>query len=252
MSLVIDNVSKSFDGLRVLEDVTLTIDRKRRTGIVGPNGAGKSTLFAVVSGFQPSDTGAVMFDGKAITSATVVARARLGLLRTFQVPRPFMHLTVRENLQVAAPRQKGERIADLFAWPWAVRRQDEEIAERVDKTLAFLRLGHVAKEFAGKLSGGQLKLLELGRALMAEPTFLLLDEPFAGVNAVLIEQISDHIRVLNDRGIGFLIIEHNLSALSDLCSTLVVLDRGRQIASGTPDEVLSDPKVQHAYIGGAS
>jgi branched-chain amino acid transport system ATP-binding protein len=250
MTLSVENISKSFGGLRVLESISISMDRERLTGIVGPNGAGKSTFFALISGFEACDTGAITFEGKEITALSSVSRARLGLVRTFQVPRPFTHLTVRENLLVAAPRQSGERIVDLFARPWHVRARDIEIGQKADELIEFLRLGRVAKEKAGKLSGGQLKLLELGRALMVQPKFILLDEPFAGVNAVLIDEISDRIRVLNGRGIGFLIIEHNLAALSELCESLVVLDRGRLIASGGPNEVLSNPDVQAAYIGG--
>ena len=151
---------------------------------------------------------------------------------------------------VAAPGQPGERVLTLLLRPGAVRRRENEVRAQADTMLAFLGLSHVAGNRAGALSGGQQKLLELGRALMTEPRYVLLDEPYAGVNPVLIEEISTRIRTLAHRGTGFLIVEHNLPALSRLADRILVMDRGRLIASGRPDAVLADPAVQDAYIGG--
>jgi branched-chain amino acid transport system ATP-binding protein len=178
-------------------------------------------------------------------------RARCGLLRTFQVPRPFANLSVRANLAVAARDQAGESLRQVFFRPGLVRRRETEVFARAEAVIERLKLGRVADQAASQLSGGQLKLLELGRLLMTEPRMILLDEPFAGVNPVLAEQLADCIRELNRGGLGFLIIEHNLGALSRLASTLFAMDRGAVIAHGTPDQVLGDPQVRDSYVGGA-
>ncbi|HEX6610750.1 MAG TPA: ABC transporter ATP-binding protein [Hyphomicrobiaceae bacterium] len=252
MSLAVQHVSKAFGGFRALDDVSLDVGAGTLFGVIGPNGAGKSTLFAVISGFQSSDAGTVMLDGRDITALAADKRARAGMVRTFQVPREFRHLTVRENLMVAAPGQTGENLISLFARPSQIRIEEQHNAERVDETLKFLRLVEVADVPSGNLSGGQKKLLELGRALMVSPKLILLDEPFAGVNPVLIEAIAERIRELNARGIGFLIIEHDLAALTRLVPQLAVMDRGRIIARGAPAQVLQDATVREAYLGGLS
>jgi branched-chain amino acid transport system ATP-binding protein len=252
MSLTVQHVSKAFGGFCALDDVSLEIGTGTLFGVIGPNGAGKSTLFAVVSGFQPSDAGTVTLDGRNISTLAPDKRARAGMVRTFQVPREFRHLTVRENLMVAAPDQIGENLISLFARPGRIRIEEKRIAERVAEALELLRLAEVADVPSGSLSGGQKKLLELGRALMVSPKLILLDEPFAGVNPVLIEAISERIHELNARGIGFLIIEHDLAALTRLVPQLAVMDRGRIIARGAPAHVLRDPTVREAYLGGLS
>lgn len=250
MTLVVQGLRKSFGGLCVVDDVSFEAKAEEITGLIGPNGAGKSTLFALVTGFLPADAGRIGFGGVPIQELTAQARARLGLARTFQVPRPFADLFVRENLMAAAPRQPGEHVTSLLLRPLAVRRREAAVAAQADAMLVFLGLSHVAGSRAGSLSGGQQKLLELGRALMTEPSYVLLDEPYAGVNPVLIDEISARIRTLAQRGTGFLIVEHNLPALSRLADHMLVMDRGRLIASGTPAAVLADPAVQDAYVGG--
>ncbi len=250
MSLSVQGLRKSFSGLCVVDDVSFEADPVGITGLIGPNGAGKSTLFSVVTGFLGADAGTIRFEGTAIEGLPAQARAQLGLARTFQVPRPFADLSVRENLMTAGPRQPGERVLTLLLRPGAVRRREGEVRAQAEGLLAFLGLSHVAETRAGALSGGQQKLLELGRALMTEPRYVLLDEPYAGVNPVLIEEISARIRTLAQQGTGFLIVEHNLPALSRLAGRLLVMDRGRLIASGTPEAVLADQAVQDAYIGG--
>jgi len=251
MTLALSSLAKSFGGFRAVDDVSLAVPAGGLVGIIGPNGAGKSTLFSLISGFLPPDAGTVSLNGEDITRLPAHERARRGMVRTFQVPREFSHLTVRENLMAAAPGQSGETLLGLFLRPATVRAEEAAIAARVAETIAFLRLDPVADTPAGKLSGGQKKLLELGRALMTEPSLILLDEPFAGVNPVLVAALSDHIRALNGRGIGFLIIEHDLPALTRLVSTLHVMDRGRLLASGAPAEVLAAAAVREAYLGGA-
>jgi len=250
MTLVVQGLRKSFSGLCVVDDVSFEADPMGITGLIGPNGAGKSTLFALITGFLHADAGSISFGGAAIQSLSAQARARQGLARTFQVPRPFADLSVRENLMAAAPGQPGEHVLSLLLRPAAVRRREAAVGIQADALLDFLGLSHVAGNRASALSGGQQKLLELGRALMTEPRYVLLDEPYAGVNPVVIEEISARIRVLAQRGTGFLIVEHNLPALSRLADRMLVMDRGRLIASGSPDAVLADHAVQDAYIGG--
>ncbi len=250
MSLQVENVSKSFGGLRVVNGVSFAAAAQGITGLIGPNGAGKSTLFAVISGFVAADGGTIRFDGVDLHHLPVQARARRGIARSFQVPRPFAGLSVRDNLMAAAPRQPGERLLGLLLHPGAVRRREREVGGKADELLHFLGLTRVAGNKAGTLSGGQQKLLEFGRALMVEPRFILLDEPYAGVNPVLIEEISGYIRAVAERGTGFLVVEHNLPALARLAGRLLVMNRGRLIADGPPAAVLADRVVQDAYIGG--
>jgi len=248
--LATTDVSLSYGDFLVLDQVTLSMSLSGLHGMIGPNGAGKSTFFAVLSGLLPPSRGSVSFDGSLLRAAGPAARARQGLGRTFQIPREFRHLTVRENLMVGPREQPGESLLGLFLSPARVRRAEAEIADKAAQVLDFLRLAAVADKPAGGLSGGQKKLLELGRALMSDPRFILLDEPYAGVNPVLIEEISQRIREINaERGIGFLIIEHNLMALNRLVEDLYVLDSGRLLAHGQPDDVLADPRVRAAYMG---
>jgi len=252
MSLVLTGLTKTYGGLHVVDTVGFSVADGAMVGLIGPNGAGKSTLFSLVTGFLAADAGEVSYAGRAFGTASPMQRARAGMVRSFQVPREFTHLTVRDNLIAAAPDQIGEGLIGAFFRPAAVRAQEAALIARADETIAFLRLGKVADVPAGKLSGGQKKLVELGRALMTGARMILLDEPFAGVNPVLIAELSDRIRDLNARGLGFLIIEHDLGALTRLVNTLHVMDRGRLIASGTPDAVLADPQVRDAYLGGAA
>jgi branched-chain amino acid transport system ATP-binding protein len=250
-TLAVTGIQKHFGGVLVLEDVTFEASATGLSGMIGPNGAGKSTLFAILTGFQKADAGSVVFRSRDITRLSVVERVRLGMARTFQVPREFGSLTVRENLMAAAPGQSGEALGRLFFTPNRIRAEERVIAEAAGEWLSFLNLDPVADKLASSLSGGQRKLLELGRALMVRPSMILLDEPFAGVNPVLVGEISERIRDLSDKGIGFLIVEHNLAALSRLVDRLFVIDRGRMLAEGDPSAVLADPTVREAYMGGA-
>ncbi len=251
MSLMLHQVSKAWGGVRALCDVSMDISFTGITGLIGPNGAGKSTLFGAICGTVPIDQGTIRFGTQVLDGLDPARRARCGLLRSFQVPRPFDNLTVRANLAVAARHQVGESLANVLFRPAYVRHRETEISAQVESVIATLNLAAVADRAASQLSGGQLKLLEFGRLLMADPKLLLLDEPFAGVNPVLAEQIADCIRLLNSRGIGFFIIEHDLRALSRLASTLFAMDRGAVIASGVPDDVLSNRQLRAAYVGAA-
>lgn len=252
MKLELENLTKVYGVLPVVDQVSFTVPSGDIVGVIGPNGAGKSTLFSLITGFLNATSGQVRLGDKSIGSQSSVERARSGMVRTFQVPREFSHLTVKQNLMAAAPMQSGESLVKLFMRPGKIREEEKSIAAEVEAMLQFLRLTHIAETPAGSLSGGQKKLVELGRALMTGARLILLDEPFAGVNPVLIEEIGGRIRELNARGIGFLIIEHDLGALTRLVSTLHVMDRGRLIASGAPADVLANKQVREAYLGGTS
>jgi branched-chain amino acid transport system ATP-binding protein len=250
MMLRMERLTRRFGGFTAVSDLSLEVPITGLTGLIGPNGAGKSTLFSILTGFIAPNRGHVRFDGRDLTQLPPEGRARAGLARSFQVPQEFTHMTVRENLAVAVPDQPGEHAISLFLRPVRVRRREGEVARRVEEALDLVSLRGVADQKAGTLSGGQRKLLEFGRLVLAQPRMMLLDEPFAGVNPVLIERISALIRELHGRGIGFLIVEHNLAALSRLVDMLHVMDRGTILASGPPDTVLSDPAVHTAYLGG--
>ena len=251
MTLTVSSINKSYGKLEILKDVSLSVPAGARVGIIGPNGAGKSTLFAVIGGSVQPDSGSIVLEDKTLTDMRPQARAELGLVRTFQVARPFQHLTVRDNLVVAAANQYGQTLIGTLVGGARVRREQDAIRARVEELLKFLKLDKVADNLAGRLSGGQRKLLELGRALMVKPSLILLDEPFAGVNPVLFGEISERIVELNQKGIGFLVIEHNIQALSRIVSEMYVLVQGSVLAHGAPDEVLAIQEVQHAYMGGA-
>lgn len=252
LALSAQDLTKSFGGFKAVASVTLSIEPGELVGLIGPNGAGKSTLFALLTGFMQPDDGTVQLDGEDVSALSPQMRARHGVARTFQVPREFGDLTVRENLMASAPGQSGETLRALFFQPRRVREEEEGVRTRAERIGAFLKLTRVLDEPASGLSGGQKKLLEMGRALMTDPRLMLLDEPFAGVNPVLIGEIMDRIRELHAQGMGFLIIEHDLGALSRLVTTLHVMSEGRLIASGEPKDVLSRTVVRDAYLGGVA
>lgn len=248
--LSIEKITAGFGGFRALDDVDLKVGKGELVGLIGTNGAGKSTLFSVATGYIPANSGRVHFAGEDITGLAVHHRVRRGLARTFQVPREFSNLTVFDNLMTAAPDQEGEKLGALVFARGKIRQEEERLTAKVCDVMDFLNLRRVEGELAGKLSGGQKKLLELGRLLMLEPQCIMLDEPFAGVNPVLIEQLCERVVELNQRGIAVLIIEHNLAELARIVPRLYAMDRGRVIAHGTPDAVLADPAVREAYMGG--
>lgn len=250
--LTIENLTKTFDGFVAVDHMSMEVSSAGLIGLIGPNGAGKSTLFSLVSGFMRPDSGTVKFEGEDITRFGPERRARRGLARSFQVPREFTHMSVRDNLAVAVPHQPGEKVVPLYLRPGRVKSREDEVMAEVEDVLRLTKLAPVADLSAGRLSGGQRKLLELGKLLLAQPKLMMLDEPFAGVNPVLIGELSEFIRQLHvERGIGFLVVEHNLGALTRLVDTLYVMDRGTLLAHGDPREVLADPAVHSAYIGNA-
>ena len=245
-------VSRSFGGARAVDDVSLHVSAGRITGLIGPNGAGKTTLFNLIAGSLPPSSGRIVLNGKDIGGAPAHRRLAAGLGRTFQIPRPFAAMTVLENVLLAAQRQGGEFPFANWLTPGAVARQEQHNIERAREIIEFLALTRLAASPAAILSGGQRKLLELARVLMAGPKLVLLDEPAAGVNPTLLETIIDRIRILHERGLTFLIVEHNLDMIARLCSEVHVMAAGRVLVSGTPEEVTADQRVVDAYLGGAA
>jgi ABC-type branched-subunit amino acid transport system ATPase component len=251
VSLAVEGIVKRYGESTVLNGVSLEAPAGAVTGLIGPNGSGKSTLFDVITAFVPLDDGVVTLDGAPIRKASPAAVARMGLARTFQVPRVARGMTVVENLMLAPPKGEGESLLRLFS-PFhtrSVRRDELDRRRRAWAMLDTLGLDQLGLDFAGTLSGGQLKLLSIGMALMMRPRTLLLDEPTASVNPVLIERVLEAIAARREAGETTVIIEHNISVVSQICDTAYVLDAGTIIAHGTPAEVRDDERVISAYLG---
>lgn len=242
-------LTKSFGGLRAVDEATIRVAPGSITGLVGPNGAGKTTLFNLLSNFLQPDQGTVTFDGEPIHQLQSYQIAQQGMVRTFQVARVLSRLSVLENMLLAAQHQAGENFWRALCQPGLIRREERERRDRAQDILASIGLDHMANEYAGALSGGQRKLLEIGRALMVQPKLILLDEPAAGVNPTLIQQICGHITRWNQEGLTFLIIEHNMDVIMSLCDRVWVLAEGKNLADGTPAEIQSDAAVLSAYLG---
>ncbi len=246
----IDDISKSFGGIMAVDHCTFEIKRGSITGLIGPNGAGKTTLFSIIAGSLKPDRGRILFDGQDITTLAPHQRFHLGLVRTFQIPQTFQRMTLRENLMVTPPGQSGENLLKAWFLPWHVARQERYVREKADNVLEFLELSHVANELAGNLSGGQKKLLELGRALMSDTKMVLLDEPGAGVNPTLMVKLTKMIRRLNEEmGYSVCIIEHDMDVVSELCAPVICMSQGTVIAQGSMDEIRTNEQVLEAYLG---
>lgn len=248
--LAVENLRRSFGNLVALDGVSFTIEAGELVGMIGPNGAGKTTAFNCISGVLESDTGTVHLDGEDVTDAAPHALPRNGMVRTFQQTRELTTMTVEENMLLPAPNHPGERAWHAVGRTDASRDREVAASERAGELLEVFDIGDMAGEYAGNLSGGQRKLLELARALMLDPSLLLLDEPFAGVNPTLTAEIAEHIRSLNADGLTLLIIEHELETLTELVDRLIVLANGRVLATGTPEEIMADERVIDAYLGG--
>jgi neutral amino acid transport system ATP-binding protein len=248
--LEVRDVVRTFGGLRAVDGATLDVEAGSITALIGPNGAGKSTLFNVVSGFLRADRGQVRFEGRRIDRASAHAIARRGLVRTFQTAHALTRLSVLENLLLAAPRHPGERLSGLLLAPGRARRREREAHERARELLALVRLERHADDYAGVLSGGQRKLLDFARALMAEPRLVLLDEPMAGVNPALGRELVEHVlRLRAEEGMTFLFVEHDLDVVMEASDRVIVMSEGRVISTGTPAEVQADERVVDAYLG---
>lgn len=249
MLLSAKGLSKSFGGIRAVNNAYLEVPQGSITGLIGPNGAGKTTLFNLLSNFIRPDKGEVFLDGQPIHQLPPYQIALKGCVRTFQVARVLSRLTVLENMLLASPEQTGENFLKVWFQGAKIRQQEQENRAKALEILDSIGLGEKAHDYAGALSGGQRKLLEIGRALMTEPKLILLDEPAAGVNPTLIGQISDHIIEWNRQGITFLIIEHNMDVIMSLCHHVWVLAEGTNLADGIPSEIQKNERVLKAYLG---
>jgi len=245
-------VTKEFGAMRAVDRVSFALGLDRITGLIGPNGAGKTTLFNLIAGSLRPSRGHLSFEGNRIDGQPPHAIFAAGIARTFQIPRPFAAMTVLENLMVAPRQQTGERFWSNWLAPRRVAMQERALREKARDLLAFVGLEKLANERARVLSGGQRKLLELARVLMADPRLILLDEPGAGVNPALLELIVERIVALRRSGIGFLIIEHNMDLVMSLCEPILVMANGALLLEGSADEVRRDPRVREAYLGGAT
>ncbi|KAB0239632.1 ABC transporter ATP-binding protein [Microcystis aeruginosa EAWAG127a] len=249
MLLSAKGLSKSFGGIRAVNNAYLEVPQGSITGLIGPNGAGKTTLFNLLSNFIRPDKGEVFLDGQPIHQLPPYQIALKGCVRTFQVARVLSRLTVLENMLLASPGQTGENFLKVWFQGAKIRQQEQENRDKALDILDSIGLVEKAQDYAGALSGGQRKLLEIGRALMTEPKLILLDEPAAGVNPTLIAQISDHIIEWNRQGITFLIIEHNMDVIMSLCHHVWVLAEGTNLADGIPSEIQKNERVLKAYLG---
>jgi branched-chain amino acid transport system ATP-binding protein len=249
--LTIENVSKSFDGIQAVNNCTFEIYEGSITGLIGPNGAGKTTVFNLITGFLAPDKGHVYFQKQKIDKTPTHKIFKKGLVRTFQIPRELKKMTVLENLLVVPKDQIGEHIWSPLISSKKINEQEEINIKKAKDVLNFIRLDHLTNEYAGNLSTGQKKLLELARTLMSDPSLVLLDEPVAGVNPTLVNDLMDNIKRSNvEFGITFLIIEHNMNFIMNLCNPILVLSNGAKISEGTSAEIRSDQTVIDAYLGG--
>lgn len=247
--LEVSGLRRGFYGVTALDGADLAVQAGTITGLIGPNGAGKTTLFNCISGVIPPEAGQVLFDGADITGWRPDRITRRGLVRTFQIARGFLSLTVLENLLLYGPDQPGESLATaLFARRAALKRE-AELMERAREVAAMLRLDRVLDNRAGEISGGQKKLLEIGRALMTAPKLILLDEPIAGVNPALADEIAQRILGLREAGYTFLVVEHNMDLIARMCDPVVVMAEGRRLMEGKFAAVAADTRVQEAYMG---
>ena len=242
-------LSKSFGGIQAVNNAYIHVNHGSITGLIGPNGAGKTTLFNLLSNFIRLDRGEVIFAGKAIHHLQPHEIAQLGFIRTFQVARVLSRLSVLENMLLAKPKQTGENFSKVWFQQKKLRQEERENKQQAMEILESVGLAEKAHDYAGALSGGQRKLLEMARTLMSNPKLVLLDEPAAGVNPTLINQICEHILEWNRQGISFLVIEHNMDVIMSLCHHVWVLAEGTNLADGKPEEIQRNPQVLEAYLG---
>jgi len=243
-----DSIVRAFGGLVAVDVAHAEVQRGSITALIGPNGAGKTTFFNVITGFDPPNSGTWSFQGQPLQGKPAYRVARDGMVRTFQLTKVLSKLTVLENMRLGAQQQRGEGLLSALIPPlW--RRQEQEISERATAMLEKFNLIHVKDEFAGALSGGQRKLLEMARAMMANPTMLMLDEPMAGVNPALTQSLLEHIKELREEGITIFFVEHDMDMVRDISDWVIVMAQGSIIAEGPPAHVMHDEVVIDAYLG---
>jgi neutral amino acid transport system ATP-binding protein len=246
-------VVKRFGGIHAVDRASLAVREGSITALIGPNGAGKTTFFNVITGFYKPDGGAATFAGNEVLGRPPYTIARFGMVRTFQITKALARMPVIDNMMLGAPDQPGERLSNVLLRPGSWREREEEVREQAYELLEVFNLTRLADEYAGTLSGGQRKLLELARALMARPRFLLLDEPMAGINPTLGRRLLEHMeRLRSTEGVTFLFIEHDMEVVMNHSDRVIVMAEGRVIADGEPHEVRSDQAVIDAYLGGAA
>jgi len=249
--LEVEDVTKAFDGVRAVNRCNLSVRRGTITGLIGPNGAGKTTLFNLITGFLKPTGGRILFRGERIDGLPPHRIFHRGIVRTFQIPRELKTMTVLENLMLVPPDQAGEQIWNPWLFAFRVSRQERRIYEKALEILEFVDLIHLRDDYAGNLSGGQKKLLELARTLMCDPEMILLDEPGAGVNRVLMRKLVENIETLRrEAGITFFVIEHDMDLVTRLCNPVIVMSQGERLAEGSPEEIKQDERVLEAYLGG--
>lgn len=246
--IVADHVTRTFGGLTAVDVDHVEIPRNAITALIGPNGAGKTTFFNLLTGFDKPDTGAWTFLGKSLAGIPSFRVARLGQVRTFQLTKALALLTVLDNMKLGAKGQKGENLF-VALLPWLWRKQEEGIDAKAMDLLARFKLDTKAADYAASLSGGQRKLLEMARALMSDPTLVMLDEPMAGVNPALTQSLLDHILDLKEQGMTVLFVEHDMHMVRHIADWVIVMAEGRVVAEGPPDAVMANPAVIDAYLG---
>jgi branched-chain amino acid transport system ATP-binding protein len=246
--LLAENVRRNFGGVTAVDVQHLEVQRGSITALIGPNGAGKTTLFNLLTGFDTPDTGEWMFDSKNLKKVVAHKTASLGMVRTFQLTKSLTKLSVIENMKLGATHQMGEKWWNGLL-PFRYRKQEVMIERRADELLKRFKLDHMRDQYAGTLSGGQRKLLEMARALMTNPRLVMLDEPMAGVNPALKQSLNEHIRGLRDDGMTVLFVEHDMDMVHDISDWVVVMAEGRIIAEGTPEQISANPAVIEAYLG---
>ena len=248
--IVVQDVVKHFGGLAAVDGVSMEIKQGTITGLIGPNGAGKSTLFNLIAGNLNPESGSIYLDGEDVTGLKPHILFSKGLLRTFQIAHEFQSLSVLDNLMMVPSLQVGESLLGAWFKREKVVRQEAEMRGKAEEVISFLNMGHLANELAGNLSGGQKKLLELGRTMMVSPKVVILDEVGAGVNRTLLKEIGDAILSMNrERGFTFCMIEHDMDFISRLCDPVVVMAEGKILAQGSAEEIKANEDVIEAYLG---
>jgi branched-chain amino acid transport system ATP-binding protein len=249
--LEVKNVHKSFGGVKAVNDCSIRVNEGSITGLIGPNGAGKTTLFNLITGLYKIDSGEILFDGENIEGLSSDKIFHKKIFRTFQITREFEQMTVLENLMIIPPFQSGEKVWNTWLRHGIVRKQEKIFKEKALEVLDFVELSRLKNDYAGTLSGGQKKLLELAKSMMAEPKMVLLDEPGAGVNPTLMKKLVNNIKKLRkEKNMSFFLIEHDIDLVMNLCDPVIVMSEGKKLVEGYPVDIRRDERVLEAYLGG--